>query len=83
MTVTIRYFAAARHAAGTEEEQRELGAPMALSEVLHQLGDTRRPELTAVLPRCSYLINEVAVVEPAQPVADGDVVDVLPPFAGG
>jgi molybdopterin converting factor small subunit len=36
-----------------------------------------------VLPRCSYLLDEVAVHGPATPVRDGQVLDVLPPFAGG
>ncbi len=83
MTVTVRYFAGARHVAGTEEEQRGLAEPVALAELVRQLADAQRPELATVLSRCSFLVNEVAVVDSGQLIGDGDVVDVLPPFAGG
>ena len=36
-----------------------------------------------VLHRCSYLLDEVAVHGTRHPVRDGQVLDVLPPFAGG
>ena len=35
------------------------------------------------MARCSYLLDEVAVRDRALVLADGAVVDVLPPFAGG
>ncbi|MEN2743161.1 MoaD/ThiS family protein [Sinomonas halotolerans] len=41
------------------------------------------PPLAEVLRRCSFLVNEIAAKDPSRPLADGDVVDVLPPFAGG
>lgn len=43
----------------------------------------RHAELTRVLPRCSFLLDEVAVHGTATLVRDGQVLDVLPPFAGG
>ena len=43
------------------------------------------PDLEAVLPRCSFLLNGVAVHgDPADiAVPEGAELDVLPPFAGG
>lgn len=37
----------------------------------------------AVLARCSFLVNGVAVTDGSRLLQDGDAVDVLPPFAGG
>jgi len=79
--VTIRLFAAARAAAGTDSTTARPGS---LAEILEDLA-TRYPGLGEVLPRCSYLVDAIAthglleeiVVEP------GSQVDVLPPFAGG
>jgi len=84
--VTIRYFAGARHAAGTEEEQWPIAEALALAQLVIQLGDAQqaqRPELASVLARCSFLVNETAVTDKNQLVVDGDTVDALPPFAGG
>jgi sulfur-carrier protein len=39
--------------------------------------------LTAVLRRCSFLLDEVAVHGRDATVRDGQILDVLPPFAGG
>ena len=36
-----------------------------------------------VIGRSSVLLNAVACTEPAQSLAEGDRLDVLPPFAGG
>ncbi len=47
---------------------------------------SRRPERRRwhrILARSSFLLNEVAVRDRSVVLADGDVVDVLPPFAGG
>jgi molybdopterin converting factor small subunit len=41
------------------------------------------PALAEVLRRCSFLVNEVAAKDRSRVLADGDVLDVLPPFAGG
>jgi len=92
VAVTVRYFAAARAAAGLTEEtlpvpaaSEATGKPDALTSVgsvLAAIGQ-RHPGLTAVLPRCSFLLDEIAVHGPATVVRDGQVLDVLPPFAGG
>jgi molybdopterin converting factor small subunit len=41
------------------------------------------PPLQRILSRSSFLLNEVAVRDHATVLNPGDVVDVLPPFAGG
>ncbi len=88
LTVTIRYFAAARAAAGTTEEQLavQLDSPDAvctIGDVLDVAVGHHGPHLERVLLRCSYLLDEVAVHGRATPVTSGQSVDVLPPFAGG
>jgi len=83
MNVTVRYFAGARHAAGTEEERHTLTEPVPLAQLVRLVAGTGRPKLAAVLSRCSFLFNEVAVADSGQLVTGGDVVDVLSPFAGG
>jgi len=76
--VTVRYFAGAADAAGRDEEVRAEGSLDVLRHAL--VADHSR--LGAVLPRCAILVNgerrdiDVDLLE-------GDVVDVLPPFAGG
>jgi molybdopterin converting factor small subunit len=41
------------------------------------------PPLERILARSSFLLNEVAVRDRTVVLAEDDVVDVLPPFAGG
>lgn len=81
--VTVRYFAAARAAAGVESERVELqdgaGVADALDEVSRRHGDG----LTRVLARCSFLLDSVAVHDRSAPIPADAELDVLPPFAGG
>lgn len=89
MVITLRYYAAACAAAGVDTEKLEVPQGATLSFVLERLGDGDRPTepssppLTDVLRRCSFLVNEIAAKDRDRPLADGDLVDVLPPFAGG
>lgn len=85
MSVTVRFWAAARAAAGRAEETYDdvttLSALLDAVRVRHA-GD----ELARVLQRCSYLVDEVSPGRRPHDVvalADGSVVEVLPPFAGG
>ncbi|MFL0178102.1 MULTISPECIES: MoaD/ThiS family protein [unclassified Mycobacterium] len=82
VAVTVRYFAAARAAAGTESETVSvpLGGGVA---VLAQALAARNERLAAVLNRCSYLRDGVAVRDQEAALRPGETVDVLPPFAGG
>jgi sulfur-carrier protein len=82
-TVTIRYFAAARAAAGVETEPLELPDGATVADVIAAVRHRHGAELARVLDRCSFLLDEVAVRDRARPVPAGATVDVLPPFAGG
>jgi sulfur-carrier protein len=80
--VTVRYFAAARAAAGFDDEI--IGVePGATVGTLVQTLAQRDPELAKVLSRCSYLCDGIAVRDLEMTLSDAQTVDVLPPFAGG
>jgi len=81
-TITVRYFAAARAAAGSESEQLTVRAGATVGELIDTLG-ARSQELARVLGRCSYLCDGLAVRDQGQPLQAGTTIDVLPPFAGG
>jgi molybdopterin converting factor small subunit len=83
-TVTMRYWAAARDAAGVAEQRLDAET---LAAALTQAADTDGGgRLRAVLARSSFLIDGDPVGRrAAESVAlrDGNVIEVLPPFAGG
>ncbi|KQQ81675.1 MULTISPECIES: MoaD/ThiS family protein [Micrococcaceae] len=86
----VRYFAAARAAAGFEEEKFDLPAGATVADLLDAVLAVPReeppagtPPLARILSRSSFLLNEVAVRDRSTVVGADDVVDVLPPFAGG
>ena len=74
-------FAAARAAAGCSQAQVPAGP---VSEVLRALTDGLPPRFAGVLS-VSSLVADGERIDPASGshLADGAVVDVLPPFAGG
>lgn len=85
VTGTIRYWAAAKAAAGTAEEPYEAGT---LAEALAavRVRHAGRPGLLAVLEHCSFLVDgeQAGGREPASVrLSEGGTVEVLPPFAGG
>jgi molybdopterin converting factor small subunit len=82
-TVTVRYFAAARAAAGVETEPIELPAGATITDALATVRERHGADLARVLERCSFLLDEVAVRDRSVPLSDGATLDVLPPFAGG
>jgi sulfur-carrier protein len=88
--VLIRYFAAARAAAGTEAEDLDLSGGVlsrpeveALLAARHRQPPPGQPPLGQVLARSSFLLDGVACPDPDTPVPAGAVLDVLPPFSGG
>ena len=88
--MNVRYFAAARAAAGMDEEKFELSDGATLAELLEAILAVERPEppagtppLARILARSSFLLNQVAVRNSSPVLGPDDVVDVLPPFAGG
>jgi molybdopterin synthase sulfur carrier subunit len=83
ITVTVRYFAAARAAAGMENESLRLPAGSTVNDTIAGMRERHGEALTKVLGRCSFLLDEVAVRDRSVAVPDGALLDVLPPFAGG
>ncbi len=81
-TVTVRYFAGARAAAGVDEETVRMPAGSSVNALIGALS-TLRPTLVEVLGRCSYLADAQAVRDLDSPLPTAATVDVLPPFAGG
>ena len=82
---TIRYWAAAKQAAGVAEEPFEAGTLAAALEAAaeRRAGNRRFAEL---LERSSFLVDGApATRRSAAGVAleDGCMIEVLPPFAGG
>lgn len=80
--VTVRYFAAARAAAGIESETVVLRPGTTVGDLVERLA-VRGSRLATVLTRCSYLRDGIAVRDETTPLQTGDTVDVLPPFSGG
>jgi molybdopterin synthase sulfur carrier subunit len=88
--LNVRYFAAARAAAGVEEERFDLPEGSTVEDLLQAVQAVERPDppsgtspLARILSRSSFLLNEVAVRDRSMMLESQDVVDVLPPFAGG
>lgn len=85
----MRYFAAARAAAGTEAETVDLDGPAtrraveALLVRRHPQPVPGQPPLAQVLARSSFLLDGVACPDPEAELPAGAVLDVLPPFSGG
>ncbi|MFE0748418.1 MoaD/ThiS family protein [Gordonia sp. NPDC058843] len=82
MQLTVRFFAAARAAAGAEERVVEIDPSTTLGVLEHTLA-AGNPSLATVLERCSYLRDEIAFSDRARPLGTCTTLDVLPPFAGG
>ncbi|WP_041301871.1 MoaD/ThiS family protein [Mycolicibacterium rhodesiae] len=80
--VSVRFFAAARAAAGNEEETIRIRPGTTLSDLVDQLS-ARDANLAKVLMRCSFLCDGVAVREANVVLENAQTIDVLPPFAGG
>ncbi|WP_239333979.1 MoaD/ThiS family protein [Frankia sp. CiP3] len=81
--VTIRYWAAARDAAGVAEERQHADT---LADLLATVSERHPGRLAAVLACCAFLVGDVPVGAREHAdvlLVDGCVVEVLPPFAGG
>lgn len=79
-TITVRPFAAAAAELGTSETRVEAST---VAEALEALLEGASEEARRVVERSSLLLNAVSCQDPARELADGDRLDVLPPFAGG
>jgi len=83
--VTIRYWAAAKDAAGVPEETVHA---VTLRDALNTAVASRKPDtqLATVIARSSFLVNADPVGRAAKEsivLDEGAVIEVLPPFAGG
>ena len=86
-TVTLRYWAAAKAAAGVAEDVVPVAGPVMLAELLDRAVALHPgTRLDAVLGVCSVLVGDrpVGSRDPGSLVVrPGDTVEFLPPFAGG
>ena len=85
--VTVRYWAGARAAAGTAEDVLEATGELTLADVVARVLE-RHPgeQMARTVGVCSVLLGDqpVRTQDPAAVVVrPGDVVELLPPFAGG
>jgi molybdopterin converting factor small subunit len=83
--VTIRYWAAAKAAAGLPEECVDA---VTLRDALNAAVSSRKPgtRLAEIIARSSFLVDADPVGRAAPEsivLDDGAVIEVLPPFAGG
>jgi len=84
--IQVRYWAAARSAAGTTEEAVAVDAPLSLAELRTELVRRHGARLADVLAVCSVLVGDLPVrsADPGEVrVGPGQTVEFLPPFAGG
>lgn len=86
--VTVRYWAAARAAAGVEYDVVPVVEGTTLADVLSAVRTLHadRPRLDDVVAVCSVLVGDrpVASADPTTiQLRPGDTVELLPPFAGG
>lgn len=86
-TITVRYWAAAKAAAGIDVDQLAVEGPITVAEVVRRAcalhPGTRLPEVLAV---CSALVGDrpVGKQNPGEvEVPPGSLIEFLPPFAGG
>ena len=85
--IRVRYWAAAKAAAGTDSDDVAVSGPVTLAE-LRLAAAALHPgtRLAEVLAACSTLVGEqpVGLADPTSYVVDpGASVEFLPPFAGG
>lgn len=85
--ILVRYWAAAKAAAGVAEEEVPVSGPTTLADLCAELvgrhPGTRLPDVIAV---CSVLVGDrpVSAQDPASVLVEpGATVELLPPFAGG
>ncbi len=81
--VIVRYFAAARAAAGLPSENVDIGEGATVADALDAIAARHGEKLSRVLAACSFLLDSIAVRDHATPLRPGAELDVLPPFAGG
>jgi molybdopterin synthase sulfur carrier subunit len=77
----VRFFAGAAEAAGTDGLDLDASG-LDADQVVARLVDGR-PDLARVLTMCSLLADGVRVSDGAADMSRVELLDILPPFAGG
>lgn len=80
--VAVRFFAAAREAAGTEHTELMVRSGETVSDIIRELSG-QSDSLALVLQKCSFLCDGFAVRDQDTVLRAHQTLDVLPPFAGG
>ncbi|NYD39286.1 molybdopterin converting factor small subunit [Actinomycetospora corticicola] len=83
LTVTVRYFAGAKAAAGRGSEPVTVPVGTTIAALVEAIAADHGEALVKVLAASSFLLDGTAVHSRDDVLADGAVLDVLPPFAGG
>lgn len=85
--IRVRYWAAARSAAGVAEDELRVHGPMTVADVRRRvILEHPDSDLDRVLQACSTLIGDqpLGAADPERVVVPaGSTVEFLPPFAGG
>jgi molybdopterin synthase sulfur carrier subunit len=85
--IRVRYWAAAKAAAGTDSDDVPVNGSMTLAELRRAAADLHPgTRLAEVLAACSTLVGDLPVgsADPTTYVVPaGSAVEFLPPFAGG
>lgn len=83
MRVTLLYFAAVRELVGRSEESAELPDGVRTLSALAAHLEAMHPPLSGRLGQVRFAVNEVMELDGARALAEGDVIALIPPVAGG
>jgi molybdopterin synthase sulfur carrier subunit len=86
--VTLRYWASARAAAGTDTDALDVAEAVSLAQLVARARELHAdsPRFAEVLSCCSMMVGDrpVTTSDPSEVmVKPGSTVEFLPPFAGG
>ncbi len=86
--VTLRYWASARSAAGTDSDALDVPGPVSLADLVARARAAHRDSgrFSDVIACCSVMVGDrpVTTDDPATVMVEpGATVEFLPPFAGG
>ena len=82
LNITLLFFAAVRELVGQDEVKLQLPADVCTVQQLASWLEVRFPELQGRMKSVRLARNE-AFADPKEALAEGDVVALIPPVAGG